>query len=857
MNKQNNNSSNNATLVTQSSKEQYTEKTSDKYLSNLTINSKIEMRRIGSLSTMKNVKTSTEMIKCSGKDCGINALFQCDKCKSFFSCSNPCKHEKEWNEHFHNCPALKNETEKKKIIEFVKHGTKYPSLPENNKLIISPDSPDKNNNFTKATNAYKLSRAFSNRNPNLSATNGESDTTPGSTTRNCKREKESSTLSNYINNQMSIETKLKLIPFKPSYYSLRAQIVNLINNKKYSEAIEKVKILISQNVSNLTNLIESNTIIPFGLMEQNRIAKFDINDTISSYLYYEEYISNLLLAIEVYSEIGSKEQLNRMLNHLISEIEHYNIHKVIEILIPHIQSSSLLTSSSSLKYKQLPKSEITIKLESIYYKHLKILIVISQYSYYLKEYLQYEKYILNFIQKIQCVFYTNLPMISKLYLLLANLYRKLNFIQKSHLLYEAIIAKNNINKNEEMYECLLNAYYNSGVIFHEIGKSELAKQRLESAITIKETMMREKSDKNLSEIYETLCEVSVEIKEYSNAYSYLQKAIKARESALFNADINEDKNKESFWKKIEILQQFLEKKVCELNPNTQNEEGKKNIKKVNKKTDDAEDDKMINDFLTENYKPKISREVKDEELKQFFLFIGSLSKSQIKKLNFDQPNDTEANKKLPIIFTEEFKESLNHKQRIHFCSLQLTNLSRLTVLRNYNKKIKIKNLNFEALYHEKNDKMIEEMKHNYKTRTILQNWEIDPNNNDNINNNFFLKRETLDILNEKLKREQKRKNSVQNMNVFDVKNTKEQQKKAKVIINEIISKDSIVNYDKLKQYFISYCEKKMPSKLKIIDDQFILLISREMDLDNLKKIILNEDIIPEIIESYELKYNNN
>ena len=76
MNKQNNNSSNNATLVTQSSKEQYTEKTSDKYLSNLTINSKNEMRRIGSLSTMKNVKTSTEMIKCSGKDCGINALFQ-------------------------------------------------------------------------------------------------------------------------------------------------------------------------------------------------------------------------------------------------------------------------------------------------------------------------------------------------------------------------------------------------------------------------------------------------------------------------------------------------------------------------------------------------------------------------------------------------------------------------------------------------------------------------------------------------------------------------------------------------------------------------------------------------------------
>ena len=87
-----------------------------------------------------------------------------------------------------------------------------------------------------------------------------------------------------------------------------------------SEAIEKVKLLISQSVNNLTSLIESNTIIPFGLMEQNRIAKFEINDTISSYLYYEEYISNLLLGMEVYSEIGSKEQLSRMLNHLISEI---------------------------------------------------------------------------------------------------------------------------------------------------------------------------------------------------------------------------------------------------------------------------------------------------------------------------------------------------------------------------------------------------------------------------------------------------------------------------------------------------------------------------------------------------------
>ena len=44
-------------------------------------------------------------------------------------------------------------------------------------------------------------------------------------------------------------------------------------------------------------------------------------------------------------------------------------------------------------------------------------------------------------------------------------------------------------------------------------------------------------------------------------------------------------------------------------------------------------------------------------------------------------------KKLPIVFTKEFKESLNHIQRYQFTQLRLSNLSRVRVLRNYHKTV--------------------------------------------------------------------------------------------------------------------------------------------------------------------------
>ena len=92
------------------------------------------------------------------------------------------------------------------------------------------------------------------------------------------------------------------------------------------------------------------------------------------------------------------------------------------------------------------------------------------------------------------------------------------------------------------------------------------------------------------------------------------------------------------------------------------------------------------------------RTINERELGIFILFISSLTEKQLKKLNNDQPKDYEFNKKYPIIFTKEFKDSLTNRQRYNFCQLRLSSLTRVKVLSDYNKKISNKNMNYKGLY---------------------------------------------------------------------------------------------------------------------------------------------------------------
>ena len=145
---------------------------------------------------------------------------------------------------------------------------------------------------------------------------------------------------------------------------------------------------------------------------------------------------------------------------------------------------------------------------------------------------------------------------------------------------------------------------------------------------------------------------------YTRHCAYLEKASEILDSININ-DSLEKKTIESksdiekyhsIKKKISILSEFIEQKNYE-NINTissesqnntiqvNNNQNTSNIHKVNSllssnnlnsanstlkrrtKIDDAEDDKLLADFLSTDYKPEISREVNTNELKNFYLFI--------------------------------------------------------------------------------------------------------------------------------------------------------------------------------------------------------------------------------------------
>ena len=393
---------------------------------------------------------------------------------------------------------------------------------------------------------------------------------------------------------------------------------------------------------------------------------------------------------------------------------------------------------------------------------------------------------------------------------------------------------------------------------------------------MKRDSKKEKYDLTLCDIYETLSEIEIQSKNFQTAFSYLEKASEILDSINIeeNMDFNTSDEKEMIEKhfllknKINVLTEFIEQKNYENNKtissesqntinnnNNNNNQNSSNINKINSivsntnlgsvtnkkkiKIDDAEDDKLLADFLSTDYQPEISREVNTNELKNFYLFISSLSEKQIRQLNMDQPKNFEQTKKLPIVFTKEFKESLNHIQRYQFTQLRLSNLSRVRVLRNYHKKIKIKNLNYNDLYVQVNKPVINVINSNYETKKILKNWEsekVEP---------IKTKKESIEWDNKKENKEIEKKIEVVNVPKKEKLNKKEMEK----LCNEILGRE-LIEYDKFKNYVLYYFKENAPERLNTIDDDFILLLTREMERENLKKIILNPETLNDILDTY-------
>jgi hypothetical protein len=104
-------------------------------------------------------------------------------------------------------------------------------------------------------------------------------------------------------------------------------------------------------------------------------------------------------------------------------------------------------------------------------------------------------------------------------------------------------------------------------------------------------------------------------------------------------------------------------------------------------TEENEINELILDFAQDDANIDLNQPPDIPELEKFFLFMTKLSISQIDKLNEDQPKDNfEKNKRFPIVFSKNFKNSLTHSQRLALCDLKLTSLTRVNVLKNYTKK---------------------------------------------------------------------------------------------------------------------------------------------------------------------------
>ena len=645
--------------------------------------------------------------------------------------------------------------------------------------------------------------------------------------------------------------KDKLAPYVPLWNKQRAEIVAHLRKKEFSEAIEKNYILIQENYKLLIQYERESKILPF---DDLAVIEMNKKNLLSSFQYYEDYFCNFLLLIHSFSLFKSKDEVWRLLNRLIKEMETYNFMSITNFLI---DENKVKVKSDDNQDNYYSNVNIKGEFNQIYLRILKLLVTIAKYGNSLGEFSFYEKFILDYTSKILKAYDEDEYITYNTYLLLGNLYVEYGFLQKGNKLYDAIISDpNNPNNKERLNDVILCANYNSGLINFVIDKYEIAKQRFENALRIKKEFLKEKNDLQISQIYETIAEIDIENKNYASASINLQKAIESRElsntmDTEFKLRTNELKN---------YIYQNLGDTKGELNSNVQFRRGEN--------TEDNEINAIILDFAQEednkeDNKIDLNQPPDIPELEKFFLFMTKLSISQIDKLNEDQPKDNfEKNKRFPIVFSKNFKNSLTHSQRLALCDLKLTSLTRVNVLKNYTKKISIRNLNYNALNLVPPENNLNSIRNSYVTKTILHNWEA--------RKEEAKKEEELKKVQEEQKSEEEEEEEEENDKIKDngsfkgdlednksriTRKEEEESDKLEITseenIDEIEDKTDI-DYNGLLLSIKKYCEQNAKEKAKYVDNKFIFLLCREgkMTKEELKRIEKKPELIELLLDTY-------
>jgi hypothetical protein len=127
-----------------------------------------------------------------------------------------------------------------------------------------------------------------------------------------------------------IEHYTDLIKYQPLWNEQRRVIVEHLRKKEFSEAIEKNYILIQDNYNLLKQYEKDLKILP---LQDLLVIENNKKDLLDTFLYYEDYFCNFLLLIHSFSLFKSKDEVWRLLNRLIKEMEDYNFTSVTNFLI--------------------------------------------------------------------------------------------------------------------------------------------------------------------------------------------------------------------------------------------------------------------------------------------------------------------------------------------------------------------------------------------------------------------------------------------------------------------------------------------------------------------------------------------
>lgn len=767
--------------------------------------------------------------------------------------------------------------------------------------------------------------------------------------------------------KLSIKKDVILFGDKITFQSVtsnqREEILECLSRNKYLDAMNLAKQMIKSNIEFLREntqekpkekiskrkdgtkeiqkeepekQISSNLkpLINFGEISIDDLYKYTIEKIISTYLYYQEYFSNILLTIHLYIKLNYLEKVYRVLNFLKNEMESIKFCEINQMIIKFmVQNENNIETKNLRKNKSISK-ELYDKCEEIYFNALKIYICGAQYAINIRELNLFQRFLIEFVLKISLLFTKDHYIIFNTFLLVGNLYLKSGYLQKAYFFYEKILKKiqHGIPKDYKIYKVIISANYNLGLICYITGKYETAKLRLETALEIKKIMLKNNYDLELIKIYETLAEVDIQYKNYTSAFLYIQEGTKLlnnrlgqfKDNNIYNTTQNKrqslmdivekseendfqdsssefhqiklenkepqdepKKNNQNYSteeiilsKKFQILNDYIGSKLSEtllvtkydnLDEQKNLENGNlgnifnyiqmrnSNINKRKERADDAEDNILFKEFLESEDNEQINdpREINQRELSTFILFITSLTEKQLKKLNSDQPKDYEFNKKYPIVFTKEFKDSLSGSQRYNFCQLRLSSLTRIRVLSDYNKKISSKNMNYKGLYKMKNVNEIDKINLYVGGKSILGGWEHehDPEKEEmefsDTDKETKWKKEDAQKNEDEFNDKIGKKDDNKKINYSFEQNEKYGFNNMMKLSKEIfIEGEDYINFDRFKQFVLDFFKDNLKEDLHYVNDEFLILITKDLNKNKIKKILFNPKLLYELLVTY-------